>query len=201
MRGPKKLQGHKTLVERKSTGAHYTPSRLSDFMAQQLLKSWLGVDKQSLVKILDPAVGDGQLIHSVFKELIKKGFINIHVSAYDTDLEAIRHCKQSLTAMYPEVKFSFFNEDFLEGFLGGMAVGRSGQRIICLGAFRSLRSAIFVVQAFGETPKAASKASERCVRNIQFPDIFAKEIRVLRHFRRLARSILYMSALLRVRFA
>ncbi|MDD7986660.1 N-6 DNA methylase [Lentisphaera marina] len=117
MRGPKKLQGHKTLVERKSTGAHYTPSRLSDFMTQQLLKSWLGVDKQSLVKVLDPAVGDGQLIHSLLKELIKKGFINIHVSAYDTDLEAIRHCKQSLIAMYPEVKFSFFNEDFLEGFL------------------------------------------------------------------------------------
>ena len=76
-----------------------------------------------------------------------------------------------------------------------------GRRTICVQVFRSFGSAIFVVQAFGETPEAASEALERCVRNIQFPDISAKESRVLRHFRRLARSILCGPALAGVRFA
>jgi adenine-specific DNA-methyltransferase len=117
MRKSQKLQGHKTLVERKSTGAHYTPEALSKFVAENLLKSWAGKDRNTFVKVLDPAVGDGQLIKSLLKLLSEKGYSNIQVSVFDTDIEAIKHCKESLQSDYPAVKFTFFHNDFVEDFL------------------------------------------------------------------------------------
>ncbi|WDE97660.1 N-6 DNA methylase [Lentisphaera profundi] len=110
-------QGHKGLTERKATGAHYTPPQLARFMAEQVFKYWKGKDKNSLVTILDPAVGDGQLIKSLLDVLLENGYENIRVRLYDTDAEAIKHCRRSLENCYPMVSFVFYQKDFLEDLL------------------------------------------------------------------------------------
>ncbi|EDM25918.1 type II DNA modification methyltransferase [Lentisphaera araneosa HTCC2155] len=117
MRTSQKPQGHKSLAERKATGAHYTPKALADFMARQVFDFWSGKSKDDLVTVLEPAVGDGQLIQSLLDVLIAEGYLNIQVVLYDTDTAAIKCCQQILERAYPKVKFTFYERDFLADFL------------------------------------------------------------------------------------
>ena len=73
----KKPIGHASLEKRKVVGAHYTPKILSDFVAQKILKFWTPKPDMDKVRILDPAVGAGELLLSTLEELTRSGFSNI----------------------------------------------------------------------------------------------------------------------------
>lgn len=95
----------------KETGATFTPQELSDFLANQITSS-LGV-KPSLLKVLDPACGNGNLLLSVGKSLQKMNLLHTLVG-YDTDEEYLTEAKSRLL-LINETSAILKNEDFLLG--------------------------------------------------------------------------------------
>ena len=60
---------------RKETGSHYTPSVLAEFVARNIFDQvsiFTPTDKQ--LKIIDPAVGDGELLLAVISEHCRNWF-------------------------------------------------------------------------------------------------------------------------------
>ena len=47
-------------ASRKSTGAHYTPARFAEFVAEAIIGQFEATDRAATV--VDPAMGDGELL-------------------------------------------------------------------------------------------------------------------------------------------
>ena len=108
-------KGHVSLAERKAEGAHYTPPELAKFLAGEIFKSWKSTaNKKDLVRVLDPAVGDGELLIAICELLEKNGYKNLKVFGFDTDRNAIDFSKKRLSEKFPSINFSFENSNFLE---------------------------------------------------------------------------------------
>lgn len=95
----------------KETGATFTPQELSDFLANQIISS-LGANPPVL-KVLDPACGNGNLLLSVGKSLQKMNLPHTLVG-YDTDEEYLTEAKSRLLSI-EETSVTLKNEDFLLG--------------------------------------------------------------------------------------
>ena len=95
----------------KETGETYTPAGLADFVAERLIACKLNSQKKVL-KILEPAVGDGVLLLSLLRRL--KGYpADLDIVAYDTNPESIEKAKKNISKSFPKVQVSFRHEDFL----------------------------------------------------------------------------------------
>jgi len=110
----KKPIGHDSLEKRKAVGAHYTPKILSDFVAQKILKFWTPKPGMDKVRILDPAVGAGELLLSILAELTRSGFSNIECVGFDTDCNAIELALSRISNAFPSVSARLREENFLE---------------------------------------------------------------------------------------
>src|ERR1035437_755333 len=75
---------------RKAKGAHYTPDELAAFVADQISAN-LSSDFQKL-RILDPACGDGILIHAISSKLGK----GHQYEGYDIDEPALHQARKLL---------------------------------------------------------------------------------------------------------
>ena len=53
--------------EQKSTGSHYTPPALAEFVAKEMLKFWQPPENTRNINVFDPALGDGELLLAVLK--------------------------------------------------------------------------------------------------------------------------------------
>lgn len=106
--------GYASLELRKDSGAHYTPSMLSDFVASHIAAQ-IDLTQSPTLRILDPALGDGELIISLLRELrnIWDGK-NIEVYGFDTDNNALNIASNRMQAEFPYIPAFFSNEDFLE---------------------------------------------------------------------------------------
>jgi len=62
----KKVYGGET--EEKAGGATYTPKILADFVAQQIVRATLKSALATPIRILDPTVGDGELLASLLNQ-------------------------------------------------------------------------------------------------------------------------------------
>ena len=60
--------GYASIELRKDSGAHYTPSILSDFVASQITAQ-IDLSHSTTFRILDPALGDGELIISLLRAI------------------------------------------------------------------------------------------------------------------------------------
>ena len=60
-----------TVTRAKSEGATYTPIPLADFVAEEMLRDFSGYPADRPLRILDPAVGEGQLLISLLTQLAK----------------------------------------------------------------------------------------------------------------------------------
>ncbi|HDQ72829.1 MAG TPA: hypothetical protein ENN19_12145 [Chloroflexi bacterium] len=69
--------GYASLEERKAVGAHYTPKALADFVARKMLEFWKPASDVKSVRLLDPAVGDGELLLSALGEIYLAGFSEV----------------------------------------------------------------------------------------------------------------------------
>lgn len=88
---------------RKLTGAHYTPDVLADFVAKRMVDALLCDSKTAPLEILDPAVGDGELLLSITRKLSEKGYTNIRVNGFDTNLDAINLATARIKKSFPQV--------------------------------------------------------------------------------------------------
>ena len=98
---------------RKAKGAHYTPQELAVFVAEQITAN-LPQDKRSL-KILDPACGDGSLLHAMAGMI---GDSDHCFEGCDIDSPALVQAEALLRQDYRPQAFTLRHEDFLTRFEG-----------------------------------------------------------------------------------
>lgn len=123
----KKLPRRYELVAKKKVeGASYTPRILSDFVAEQILDH-IANSKSGTLRLLDPAIGEGELLSSMLRKLsVRRKSNKVEVFGYETDCEAIVHTKNRLLREFPKVRVNFENRDFLESVLEEFNIGSQG---------------------------------------------------------------------------
>jgi hypothetical protein len=99
---------------RKSTGATYTPQRLADFVAHQVVEVVPPGLLRKPLRVLDPAVGDGALLLALISRLRERSSITIEACGYDTDRNALETAERRLREAGVDVGFEGIHECFLE---------------------------------------------------------------------------------------
>lgn len=104
---------YRIVTEEKAGGATYTPPLLADFVAEKIVNC-ARLDGATIVRVLDPAAGDGELLFSLLKELRQRTEATIQVYGFDTDETALKHARRRLSKSFPDVKLQLELRNFLE---------------------------------------------------------------------------------------
>ena len=102
------------VTEEKAGGAVYTPKSLADFVSQQIINA-VGqkVDGHSF-RILDPAIGHGELLVSLLEHLPCQPNPSIEVCGFETDPEALDTARKRLEQQFPNISLRFESGNFLQ---------------------------------------------------------------------------------------
>lgn len=114
MPSTKPSQRYENVSEQKSSGATYTPKVLADFVAAQIVGSMPGLKNKETVRILEPSIGDGELIISLLECLEGLSVRNIVLHAFDINEEAILNATKRVRDSFPNVDIKILKTDFLE---------------------------------------------------------------------------------------
>jgi len=102
---------YEVVTDEKASGSTYTPAGLADFVAAQMIREWDGAQTSPL-RILDPAVGEGELLASLLKHI--PSHIPVEVHGFDNDQRALEAATARLTAAHPLASLHLAFGDFLE---------------------------------------------------------------------------------------
>jgi adenine-specific DNA-methyltransferase len=100
--------------EGKAGGATYTPNILADFVACQIVNAIDEVPVDRPLQVIDPAIGDGELLVSLLKHLAEKPVFGIEVYGFETDEKALNIAATRLKQYFPSVEVNFRPESFIE---------------------------------------------------------------------------------------
>ncbi|MFQ5639931.1 MAG: Eco57I restriction-modification methylase domain-containing protein [bacterium] len=100
--------------EKKAGGATYTPTILADFVARNVVEIFDEFPVDSSLRLMDPAIGDGELLVSLLQQLANRPGLNIKVYGFETDQTALNIAAGRLKQTFPEVEVNFRSESFLE---------------------------------------------------------------------------------------
>lgn len=103
---------YKNTNKNKENGVVYTPTRMADYVATEMLKYSFGNKNEKLISILDPAVGKGELLVSMIKAILPKGKHIIAVG-YETDEAVAKSTQENLQKQFPDVEIDIRHADFL----------------------------------------------------------------------------------------
>ena len=121
----KKASGrYKYVRQEKAGGATFTPNGLAGFVARQIAAN-INKPKDSPLRVIDPAVGEGVLLVRLLRELVSQGFRRIELHGFDTNSESLRIAKAALEEEFPFVAIRFRTADFLEFASESASKGRS----------------------------------------------------------------------------
>jgi tRNA1(Val) A37 N6-methylase TrmN6 len=98
----------------KAGGATYTPSLLADFVARQIVAAADLTSTDGVIHALDPAVGGGELLISLMKELAQHTKRPIAVHGFDTDKGALAEARDRIAGAYPHATLHLEQANFLE---------------------------------------------------------------------------------------
>ena len=99
---------------RKSGGATYTPKLLADFVAGQIVRTIGAPHDDHPLRILDPAIGDGELLVSLLENLRNRSITNLEVHGFETDAEALQLARLRICRRFPALSTDLRHGDFLE---------------------------------------------------------------------------------------
>src|SRR5215510_7991492 len=99
---PRFTKRYALVTEEKVGGATYTPKILADFVAQQIVKAAGKSVLATSVRILDPAVGDGELLTSLLERLPARKNLRIEVYGFETNIQALNLATARLKQRFPE---------------------------------------------------------------------------------------------------
>lgn len=99
---------------RKENGSHYTPKLLADFVAKQITEAKSNNHISEEIKILDPAVGDGELILSLLNELTANNIKNIKINGFDTDKSALEKASTRIEKLFCNFDRNLKHENFID---------------------------------------------------------------------------------------
>jgi len=106
-----RIMRYKNETKKKSTGAVYTPAEIADYVSRQMLK-YSGEPHRETAFVLDPAVGEGELLISMIQALLP--FCKqLYVVGYETDEEVGKATESSLKEMFPAISVDIRIGDFL----------------------------------------------------------------------------------------
>jgi len=104
---------YRLVTEEKAGGATYTPFLLADFVAEQIVSS-ARLEGTNILRVLDPAVGDGELLLSLLRKLLPLNELPVHVFGFDTNEAALIEAGRRISAKFPTVHLHLECENFLE---------------------------------------------------------------------------------------
>lgn len=96
----------------KSDGVTYTPSVLADFVTRQIVRTGLVRSGGNPLRLLDPAVGHGELLVSLLQHLQRLSISNVEVCGFETDLRALELAHDRLR-IFPGISLDLRHTDFL----------------------------------------------------------------------------------------
>lgn len=104
------LRRYKVVSDIKSDGATYTPSNLARFVAVQMAQCASLPTKE--VHVLDPAIGDGELVMRLLEEISMYNK-RVIVHGFDINPSAIELTRSRLSTAFPHVDLCLEVKDFL----------------------------------------------------------------------------------------
>ncbi|MFG5382301.1 Eco57I restriction-modification methylase domain-containing protein [Yoonia sp. R2-816] len=110
---PRFTKRYDLVTDAKAQGATYTPKILADFVAQQIVSVAALGSKQTL-RILDPAIGHGELLISLLEALPGSTDTAIEVYGFETEHAALEVAKARIAEAFPGVSIHFAHESFLD---------------------------------------------------------------------------------------
>lgn len=103
----------------KADGATYTPRELADFVAARMIQN-AGHEQGRPLRILDPALGHGELLSA----LLDKLSCPLEIYGFDTDEEALLEARDRLAREYPSARqhlhYGSFLDHVLDEYSGGL---------------------------------------------------------------------------------
>ncbi len=111
---PEKVPRYTVVPEEKAGGATYTPNILADFVARQIVNILDEIPADRPLRVLDPAIGDGELLVSLLRQLANYQGLEIKVYGFETDQNALNIATSRLKKCFPTVEVNFKSENFLE---------------------------------------------------------------------------------------
>lgn len=107
---------YKNESKEKSNGIIYTPIEMADFLALEMIKySQFDLKKAKEVNILDPAIGEGELILSMVSKILAiNSEILINIDGYETDATVATKTEHFIRQQFPSANVSIIAQDFLE---------------------------------------------------------------------------------------
>jgi adenine-specific DNA-methyltransferase len=96
----------------KSEGATYTPRALADFVADQILRN-ADLAGSGPIRVLDPAVGAGELLLSLLGCLRQATNRPIEVLGFEKDAAALAEAKSRILRDFPDIEWQVRQGDFL----------------------------------------------------------------------------------------
>lgn len=116
----KALEHHTTparygaVLKRKASGETYTPKALSDFVAQNIVETLTGFPTGRPLRILDPAMGDGELLISLLEQLLARcPELEIEAYGFEPNQDALRIAATRVQQGFPKTTTHFKKKDFL----------------------------------------------------------------------------------------
>lgn len=104
---------YKYVTEEKAGGATFTPKKLADFVARQIVAN-LNAPVNEVVRVIDPAVGEGALLVSLLDELVSHGFRRVEVTGFDTNPSSLASAQTTLRTKFSSATIELRCGDFLE---------------------------------------------------------------------------------------
>jgi hypothetical protein len=111
MRSAGRYQG---VTGEKAGGETYTPKRLADFVAEHICTLAQPAHRAAPVRLLDPAVGDGELLMSLLERLERYGVAAPVVHGFETDRAALNTARQRIERRFPQAVLDMVPENFLQ---------------------------------------------------------------------------------------
>lgn len=102
------------VTDAKSGGATYTPRILADFVAGKLVEVLGQFPSDRPLRVLDPGVGDGELLVSLVGQIAEQPGLNIEVHGFETDEKALNIAVGRLRRSFPNIELDLKAESFLE---------------------------------------------------------------------------------------
>jgi len=106
---------YKEVTQKKSEGVTYTPKDLSDFVSKNIvIAAQSQVMSKKKLRLLDPAVGEGELLLSLIGELYKSKKYELEVFGFDQDNQSLSIAKSRIEEKFPNINLKLENIDFLD---------------------------------------------------------------------------------------
>jgi adenine-specific DNA-methyltransferase len=102
------------VTEEKATGSTYTPKILADFVSEKIVEAFKRYPIKRPLRILDPAIGDGELLISLLGKLQDQCDLDIEVHGFELNQNELNISKTRIGRLFPQLRVNFEAADFLE---------------------------------------------------------------------------------------